>query len=312
MTYHLRGRLLMDYTTISSYLTYCKTHKRLSKHTVRAYKNDLEQFYRSGENDVIEYINNLAKANIKTSTLKRKIACLKTFYKYLEFEDLIAQNPFYQMRFQFRSEKGLPKVIPVNELKLIYFHLQERLSASNTKYQKEKAQRNLLIVSLLLSTGVRISELCNLTIDHIDLPNRIIHILGKGQKERSIYLGDDTTYKLLKKYITTYHSPNNFFLFTGKKNNSCLAEQSVRLMLKTVQKRIKLDRNITPHMFRHSFATMLLENNVDIRYIQQILGHSSIAVTQIYTHVSQNKQQEILSFSNPITTIKCFTSGSEV
>lgn len=293
----------MNHAIILTYLEYCKTHKRLSPHTIRAYKNDLTQFYNSNLDDVELYIEYLTKSNLKTSTLRRKIASLKVFYHYLKVQNLIENNPFHQVRFQFRTEKTLTKTISQKTLKHIYFYLEQKMTNAKTDYQKQKSLRNLLIISLLLSTGIRISELCHIRLNDISLSNHSLHIIGKGKKERIIYLGDYTTLLLLKKYISTYCNPSNTYLFLGKSSNNPLSEQSIRLVLKKIQKQIHLTISITPHMFRHSFATMLLDSDVDIRYIQQILGHSSISVTQIYTHVSQSKQKEILSLSNPITSI---------
>ncbi len=290
----------MNYSDIRDYLDYCYAYKRLSQHTIRAYQNDLYQYYRHHTDDLKDYIDYLRENVEKTNTLKRKIASLKAFYTYLEEEGRITQNPFHRLRFKFRTEKNLPKIIPLNELELLYAHLRQKVTEAKTAYATEKAQRNYLIVSLLLSTGLRISELCHIRLGEIDLPNRSVTIMGKGRKERTIYLGDDRTFHLLEEFITCYSPNKNTYLFLGKDKISPLSEQSVRLMLKNAQQQTSLSKTITPHMFRHSFATMLLDNNVDIRYIQQILGHSSIAVTQIYTHVSQNKQQEILTNHNPI------------
>ncbi len=293
----------MDNTTILNYLSHCQVYKRLSPHTIRAYKNDLKQFLNSGYENVKDYINLLNANSYKTSTLKRKIACLKAFYKYLSEEEYIEVNPFIQLRFQFQKEKSLPKIIPVYILKEVHAHLQNSLSKAKTPYQREKRQRNFLMVSLLLSTGIRVSELCHIELSQIDLNNRTIHILGKGKKERIIYLGDESTYLLLNDYIAQYCSNLEGYLFRGKGGDKALAEQSVRLVLNKVSQQLNLNSSLTPHMFRHSFATMLLDRDVDIRYIQHILGHSSITVTQIYTHVSQQKQREILSINNPLTSI---------
>ena len=231
----------MDYKLISTYLDYCKTHKRLSSHTIRAYKNDLMQFYNSDYDNVESYIEQLTRSNIKTNTLRRKIACMKVFYNYLKYQNIIEENPFNQLRFQFRTEKVLPKTIPYDILKSIFIYLERKVIVSKTDYQKQHAERNLLIISLLLSTGIRISE--------------------------------------------------------------PLSEQRVRLVINRIDEQNNFSRTITPHMFRHSFATMLLDSDVDIRYIQQILGHSSISITQIYTHVSHSKQKEILSSFNPVSVI---------
>lgn len=292
----------MDYTTISTYLDYCKSHKRLSSHTLRAYKNDLMQFYKSNHDCVKSYIRQLTDSSIKASTLRRKIASLKVFYNYLQSKNL-TDNPFNQLRFQFRTEKTLPKTIPYDSLKNLFAYLKQKTSNAKTSYQRHKAERNLLIISLLLSTGIRISELCHIELQNVNLVNRTLHIMGKGKKERILFLGDQATLLLLQTYIKTYCKPSDHYLFSGKYSHKPLSEQSVRLFLTTIRKQLNLTTPITPHMFRHSFATMLLDNDVDIRYIQQILGHSSISITQIYTHVSQSKQKEILSSYNPISSI---------
>ena len=294
----------MDSKLISNYLSYCKTHKRLSTHTIRDYKNYHLQFYNSNYNNVEYYIEFLTKSNIKSNTLRRKIASLKVFYSYLKFQDIIDENPFNQLRFQFRKEKILPKTIPYDVLKSVYSYSEQKVIYSKSKYQKQKAERNLLIISLLLSTGIRISELCHIHFKDINFSNRTLHIIGKGKKERILFLGDQTTFRLLKTYINKYCIQPNDYLFTGHNPLKALSEQSVRLILKKLVKKNNLSITITPHMFRHSFATMLLDKNVDIRYIQQILGHSSISVTQIYTHVSQSKQKEILTLCNPISSIR--------
>ena len=293
----------MDYKLISTYLDYCKTHKRLSSHTIRAYKNDLMQFYNSDYDNVESYIEQLTQSNLKTNTLRRKIACMKVFYNYLKYQNIIEENPFNQLRFQFRTEKILPKTIPYDILKNIFIYLEQKVIVSKTDYQKQHAERNLLIISLLLSTGIRISELCHIHLKDINLSNKTLHIVGKGKKERILFLGDQKTFNLLETYINKTRNESNDFLFSGKHSLKPLSEQSVRLVLKRIVEQNSLSRTITPHMFRHSFATMLLDNDVDIRYIQQILGHSSISVTQIYTHVSHSKQKEILSSFNPVSAI---------
>lgn len=294
----------MNETIILTFLSYCETHKRLSPHTLRAYKNDLLQFYNSDYERVGSYIEYLTKSDIRSNTLRRKIATLKVFYNYLQNERIIIENPISQMRFRFRKEKILPKTIPIEVLRSIYSYLEQKVLESKTDYQTKKNMRNLLIISLLLSTGVRISELCNIKFKHIHLSDRTLHIVGKGKKERIIFLGDLKTVKLLEDYICNYCNQKMEYLFTGKDSDKGLSEQSVRLLLKKVVAANNISITITPHMFRHSFATMLLDKNVDIRYIQQMLGHSSISVTQIYTHVSQSKQKEILSSCNPISVIK--------
>ena len=218
----------MDYKLISTYLDYCKTHKRLSSHTIRAYKNDLMQFYNSDYDNVESYIEQLTRSNIKTNTLRRKIACMKVFYNYLKYQNIIEENPFNQLRFQFRTEKILPKTIPHDILKSIFIYLEQKVIVSKTDYQKQHAERNLLIISLLLSTGIRISELCHIHLKDINLSNKTLHIIGKGRKERILFLGDQKTFNLLETYINKTRNESNDFLFPGKHSLKPLSEQSVR------------------------------------------------------------------------------------
>lgn len=292
----------MEYTTVQKYLEFCKVHKRLSPHSIRAYESDLQQYYKFGTSDVKSYITFLSKQIKKTSTLKRKIASLKSFYKYLEEEKLITDNPFHRLRLSYREEKSLPKIISRIDLKKVYHYACHQMQTAKTQYSEMKAMRNLLLISLLLSTGIRVSELCQLQLENIDLANRNILILGKGRKERQLYIGNTETFSLLQSFIATYCT-NSTYLFTGMGNSNHLTEQSVRLMLKNISQTLNLQKYITPHMFRHSFATMLLDDGVDIRQIQHLLGHSTISVTQIYTQVSNSKQIEILSKHNPLSSI---------
>lgn len=178
------------------------------------------------------------------------------------------------------------------------------MDVANTEYGKKLAIRNITIIELLFSTGIRISELCNIRIKDINFQDRSLKIFGKGSKERVLYLGNDQVIQSLEKYIELNKNidEENNYLFLNKFNTQ-LSEQTVRILLKNIEKDLNLSIHITPHMFRHTFATTLLEKEVDIRYIQNILGHSSISTTQIYTHVTYPKQKEIL-IKNPMNDYK--------
>lgn len=288
---------------LEAYLHHCQYYKRLSKHTLRAYRSDLKQFFNSDFSDVTDYLNDLILRTKKTSTLKRKIASLKSFYRYLEERNLCPENHLIRTKYQFQSEKRLPKTISSHELKQLYHYLEHQLAQAKTNYAKKKSCRNLLICLLLLATGLRISELCQLKREQLNLNSRTIQVIGKGNKERLLYIGHERTFQLLLDYLATDFPHQTTNLFPGKNHGEHLKEQTVRRLLRTISTTLKFSKIITPHMFRHSFATMLLDDNIDIRYIQQLLGHSSIAVTQIYTHVSSAKQQEILIHHNPLNTI---------
>lgn len=292
----------MEENYISEYLDFCESQKRLSLETIRAYSNDLNQFKKF--DDMKEYVRYLCARYDKSKTIRRKLACVKSYYRYLENENIIHDNPFNKLYVNIKDSKELPKIISRNDLKKIRNHMLKEKVRAETDYKNEKTHRNLLILELLISTGIRISELCSLRLKQIDIEGQKINILGKGRKERTIYLGNKKTLKLLETYIKNYRKNKGEYLFIGKDGVSHLEEQSVRLMFRNLPYKMGLEVKITPHMFRHTFATMLLENGVDIRYIQQILGHSSIAVTQIYTHVSMDKQREILTNLNPINQIQ--------
>lgn len=164
--------------------------------------------------------------------------------------------------------------------------------------------RHIAVLELLFATGIRISELCSIRNCDIDLKEGLILIHGKGSKERLIQIPNKSVLLSLRTYYDSKSlSRNTKYFFTNRLDNR-LSEQSVRFMIRKYTSMAGIEEKITPHMFRHTFATMLLEEDVDIRYIQKILGHSSIITTQIYTHVSSNKQRDILDRKNPRNKIK--------
>lgn len=175
-----------------------------------------------------------------------------------------------------------------------------KLKAPETEYKKKCAIRDAAILELLFATGARVSEICFLTPETVDLDNHTIKFFGKGSKERIIQIENQDVLKILKNYQDVFQqdieTAGYFFVNKLKKR---LTEQSVRTIINNHATAINCNKHITPYMFRHSFATFLLEEDVDIRYIQKILGHSSITTTQIYTHVAMAKQKEILTLRHP-------------
>ena len=295
-------------TLIKNYLEYCGKQKCLDEKTLKAYKIDLKQFSdylcSSDITDVStsileDYIGELHN-KYKPKTVKRKIASAKAFFHYLEIEELIDINPFHKIQIKYKEPFILPKTIPINNIEQIIRFAYLQLTKAKTEYAKKVALRNALILELLFATGMRISELCTLTTEQIDFNDYIIKIYGKGSKERLIQICNQNVQELLKKYNQSFKFEigNNKFFFINRLGNR-LSEQSVRNMITNHAIGAEVPLHITPHMFRHSFATLLLEEDVDIRYIQQMLGHSSITTTQIYTHTSINKQKNILSAKHP-------------
>lgn len=296
---------LNDY--ISNYLEYCQYRKRLDSKTLKAYKIDLKQYntfcynqYNYLQKDTLDlFITELHK-KYKPKTVKRKIACLKSFFHYMNYKDLLEENPFNKLDVHFREAKLLPKTIPFHTLQRFLSTLYEQKKYATSEYQLRCSIRDIAVIELLFATGMRITELCSLKPLDIDLENNTVLIYGKGAKERILQLGNSEVISALILYQNTFIDDISIcgYFFVNKLKHK-LSDQSVRFMINRYAKLANIEQHITPHMFRHSFATLLLEQDVDIRYIQKMLGHSSIKTTEIYTHVSNVKQKDILVNKHP-------------
>lgn len=294
---------------ISKFIFHCQYEKNLDIKTIKAYKTDLRQFQNfMNKNYKLHTINQITKENIKLyiksvshfkpKTTKRKIATIKAMFSFWEFEDDLFINPFHKIKLRIKEPKILPTVMDINEVSTILKTLYTEYNNIDkyTSHKKKTIIKNIVIIELLFSTGIRVSELCNLKITDIDFSNHHIKVFGKGGKERIINICQKNVWDILKLY-TGLFKPQSYFLINRLGNQ--LSTQSVRLLIKKYVKQSNLDKQITPHTFRHTFATLLLEEDVDIKYIQNLLGHNSIVTTQIYTHVSNSKQKQILSKKHP-------------
>lgn len=293
---------------ISNYLEYCKTQKRLDEKTLKAYIIDLKQFSTLTSCKEITMITpNTLETHIaqlhqqyKPKTVKRKIASLKAFFHYLEYKDIIEHNPFNKIQVRFREPVILPKTIPLHTIETFLSIIYRQRYNAKTDYQKRNALRDAAIIELLFATGMRISELCALKNNDVNLFDGTILIHGKGDKERRIQIGNDAVIHILEEYKNNYlFEIQNCKHFFANQSGNALSDQAVRRMINKYTSLAAIDLHITPHMFRHTFATCLLEADVDIRYIQEMLGHSSINITQIYTHVAFAKQKDILTTKHP-------------
>lgn len=295
-------------TIITNYLDFCQYQKRLDAKTIRAYKIDLNQFssqivleeISEITIDILEHFIETLHQTYKPKTVKRKIASIKAFFRYMEYKNYIEVNPFNKIHVKFREPILLPKTIPLDIIEFFLSTMYKQRTLAKTVYQRKKALCDIAVIELLFATGMRISELCSLKTKDINLNDRSILIYGKGSKERRIQIGNEAVYQILKEYCEEYKEEiehcKYFFV-----NQCCrpLSDQAVRRMIKKYTTLSEIDLHITPHMFRHTFATSLLEADVDIRYIQEMLGHSSINITQIYTHVTMSKQMDILTTKHP-------------
>ncbi len=288
---------------ISHYLLDCEYQKGLDQKTLKAYRIDLTQFAaflaqrglpldREG---VTAYIAGLHQG-YKPRSVRRKIASVKAFCGYLEYEGMLEENPFAKLRLKLDPPLILPRTIPLPDI--------ESILATAYRIKKETPGntplRDVAVLELLFATGIRVSELCSLHPSDVRLSEGEIKIYGKGAKERFVQIANPSVLQALQEYRTVFATPieqsDAFFV-----NRLChpLSDQSVRGIVRKYAKLAGIEQRITPHMFRHSFATLLLEEDVDIRYIQRLLGHSSIVTTQIYTHVAGKKQRNILATKHP-------------
>lgn len=199
----------------------------------------------------------------------------------------------------------LPKTIPLDTISILISFSYKQISLAKTNYQLKCAVRNAAIIELLFATGGRVAEICTLRAEDVDILDGAIKFYGKGSKERIIPIENQAVINILNRYRSLYEDSiiSARYFFVNKLGNRT-TEQSVRNMLNRYCTLCGIELHITPHMFRHSFATLLLEEDVDIRYIQRMLGHSSITTTQIYTHVTSAKQKEIIKTKHPRNKLK--------
>ena len=287
------------------YLEYCEFRRKLNNKTINAYRIDLKQYFdfigeaAFDKQKIEEYITVLHR-KYKQKTVKRKIASLKALFHYFEYRDLLERNPFHKIQVKFREPAILPKTVPLHTVETFLSTIYAQLSDAKTDYQKRNALRDAAVIELLFATGIRISELCALSAGNVNLYDRTILIYGKGSKERRIQIGSDAVAQILERYQCDFQSEiQSSGHFFANQNGRELSDQAVRRMINKYTSLAAIDLHITPHMFRHTFATSLLEADVDIRYIQEMLGHSSINITEIYTHVAMSKQRDILTTKHP-------------
>lgn len=283
---------------IEKFLEYLEKEKNYSKETIRAYQNDLLQF----KEYIIdrENIDNLLKVNYeiirnfigyllkygydKKST-SRKLSTLKSFYKFLKSIKLIEKNPALGVKSP-RLEKKLPSFLTETQVREI-LDLQPPIEIN---------YRDKAILELLYASGLRVSELVNLKISDVDFENKVLKVKGKGEKERIVPFGS-YAYEAINKYLST-RKDNSPYLFVSRFNKK-LSNRQIQKIVKKYLSKIPNPPATNPHIFRHSFATHLLDRGADLRAVQELLGHSSLQTTQIYTHLTIGKLKEIYKKTHP-------------
>ncbi len=275
------------YEVISQYLEYLELEKGLSQNTIDAYRRDLYDFASCAENitDVNRlYINNyirtLKERNLAPTSVIRKVASIRGFFKWTTSIGILEKNPASTLE-QPKVPKKLPKVVSLKEIEEML-----RSDLSPLEY---------LIIELLYSCGLRVSELVNLKINYIDIASKYVRCIGKGSKERIIPIGEIVK-KALKEYLPHREIFAKKYNINSKKllinpDGRMINRQDVYTLIHSKGKTI--NKSISPHTLRHSFATHLLENGADLRVVQELLGHSDVSTTQLYTHISKKRLKEV-------------------
>ena len=296
-----------DKQFVDEFKSYLSIEKNFSEHTLRAYISDVISFILwLGEIESIqanfdklrEYLHFIQRFDYKKTTIARKVAAIRTYYKFLFREKYIDTNPALSLSAPKRP-KPLPKFLTPEEVDQIL---------NNVKIETPAGFRNRVILELLWATGMRVSELSNLNFGDVNLEENEIRVFGKGAKERIVLMSTRA-----KNYLTEYINSARKLIApdynTGEINDDTplfINNTGFRLQTKTIRKvineiveRIELPKHVTPHVFRHSFATKLIENGADLRVVQELLGHAGISNTQIYTHVSMKHMKDVYETAHP-------------
>ncbi len=275
---------------VDEFLRYLLIDKGYSNNTILSYKQDLEKFLMYNKNKTIDNISNedlkkyvkyLNSENLNEKSISRNISCLKSFYKFLIIEKYIITNPSDSL-FIPKTKRSLPNILSEEDiLNLLDIELNDNFS-----------YRNKAMLELMYSTGLRVSELVNLKLQDIDLNEDLIRTIGKGDKERIIPIGDYAK-EYLEKYIYEYRGSmlkgsSKEYLFLNNHGNK-MTRQGFFKIIKKIAKEKGINKELSPHTIRHSFASHLLKHGADLRTIQELLGHSDISTTQIYTHITDEE-----------------------
>ncbi|MBP3634968.1 MAG: tyrosine recombinase [Bacilli bacterium] len=288
---------------VDDFINYLKYQKNYSDYTIINYKKDIDEYLLFLDNiklkynemdysKCILYLNYLNVNKNAKSTISRKLSSLRTLYKYLVLNNKVSSNPFLLISSP-KKEKKIPKFINYNNIEEIF---------SIPKLDTKEGIRERLILEILYGCGIRVSELVNIKIKDIDFDNKTILIFGKGSKERIVSFGEYAK-DIIKLYIEEAREKfllglYSEYLIVGKREEK-LTTRRIEQIIDDIIKRTSIKLNITPHMFRHTFATHLLDNGCDLLAVQELLGHASLSSTEIYTHVSNEHLRDVFIKCHP-------------
>ena len=289
----------MKNVDLEKYLEYLKYNKNYSDNTITSYEEDIVEYLEYLEREclslydvkysdirfLLEYYDS---KKMKSTSIRRKISSLKGFYKYLCRNGKTIDNPFSYVTLP-KKEKKLPQYLNYNEMIEIFDVIDTTTLLG---------LRNRLIMEMLYATGIRVSELVNIKINDIDINNRSIMVTGKGDKSRIVFF-NDTCKKILKKYLSESSEirKTDYLIINGHGNN--ITTRGIRLILNKIINETSIIKHVHPHILRHTFATHLLNNGCDLLTVQELLGHSSISTTGIYTHVTTEHVKDVYYHTHP-------------
>lgn len=291
---------LLKYREI--FITKMMVSKNLDMKSIKAYTSDLDHLIdftngKVSQESIMGYIQYLTQ-NYKDTTVSRKLITIKMFFRFIE-EETKWINPLDKYKIKIKKEKRLPKTIPVKDVSKLLDYMYENLNQANTSFAYFQAIRNLCIIDLLLSTGMRIAEVSNLKLEDIITSERVLLVHGKGKKQRLLYISSLETWNNLKAWLSIRKKlkVNHEYLFVNKYHDT-LSIYGIENIFTKYRDKSEISPSATPHYLRHTFATNLLANGADLRSVQELLGHSSISTTEIYTEVNTVRKKIVLKKYN--------------
>lgn len=303
------------YTISDAFLHYCRVERRMSQHTIQAYTLDLLRFgeFLDARVPPIERLAQISKehlrgyqqslGHLRPRTVGRRMAALRSFLAYAESEKLIAVNPFDGFRLRLRIGRSLPRTLGHKTVERFFRQLYN--SPAKTEPAKARKLRDIAVIELLFGGGLRVGEVANLPADCVDLDSDSIRVYGKGLRERIVPIVSEELKSALIAYAENGEEAEGErrTFFSNGVRKLRLSEDAIRRIVHRLSRAAGVGR-VTPHMFRHTFATLLLDRGVDLRVIQRLLGHSSIVTTTIYAQVSERSQRRVLVSANPRLLIR--------
>lgn len=290
---------------IVNFEKYLNIERNYSNYTIKNYLIDITEFITYCNNfnknylnikytDIKSYLTHLYEKKYKSTTISRKISALRTFYAFLYDKNIVDKNVFEYITLP-KKEKRLPKYLSNDDIDEIF-----KIIDISTPL----GIRNRLILELLYGSGLRVSELCNIKLSDIDFSNKSIRIIGKGKKERIVYYGEPCK-RIIELYLNGTRdeilgkNKNEYLIIGNKKSNKSLSVRSVELILNNIIESTSLNKKASPHTLRHTFATHLLNDGCDILIVKELLGHSSLDTTGIYTHISNERLRKVYLNNHP-------------